>query len=110
MRRIAAIASLALLAAAPVTVPAGAQMPPGDVEAGQSLARQWCSSCHVISRGEPRRVIEAVPSFPSIADNPAVTEMRLRVFLQTPHERMPNLMLSRAQIDDVISYILSMKR
>jgi hypothetical protein len=33
----------------------------------------------------------------------------LRVFLQTPHDRMPDLHLSREEIDDLIAYILSMR-
>jgi len=36
--------------------------------------------------------------------------MGLEVFLQTPHGRMPDLHLSRDEIDDVSAYILSLKR
>jgi hypothetical protein len=38
-----------------------------------------------------------------------VTETSLRVFLRTPHTRMPDFILSRAETDDVISYILSLR-
>jgi mono/diheme cytochrome c family protein len=38
------------------------------------------------------------------------TEMGLHAFLQTPHQRMPDLHLSREEIDDVAAYILSLRR
>ena len=41
--------------------------------------------------------------------DPAVTELSLRVFLQTPHRNMPNLQLSQKETDDVIGFILSLK-
>jgi hypothetical protein len=36
--------------------------------------------------------------------------MGLRAFLQTPHDRMPDLHLTRNEIDDVAAYILSLKK
>jgi hypothetical protein len=32
------------------------------------------------------------------------------VFLRSPHRNMPNLILSEAESDDVIAYILSLKK
>ncbi len=49
------------------------------------------------------------PSFQEVADDPAVTEVSLRVFLRTPHDDMPDYMLTPSETDDVISYILSLK-
>ena len=40
---------------------------------------------------------------------PSTTAMSLHAFLQTPHPRMPNYILSAGEIDAVSSYILSMK-
>lgn len=99
------------LAVSLLLVPAAAlaQSLPGDAEAGRVLALKSCSSCHVVA---PRQVppgTDAVPTFAAIARDPAVTETGLRVFLQTPHARMPDLILSRVEIDDVISYILSLR-
>ena len=39
----------------------------------------------------------------------ATTPLSLRVFLQTSHNRMPNLSLSRDQTDNVAAYILSLR-
>jgi hypothetical protein len=33
----------------------------------------------------------------------------LRAFLQTPHARMPDLHLTREEVDDLASYILSLR-
>src|SRR5262245_2143912 len=81
----------------------------GDLENGRRLSQQWCSECHVISRDQTRAPNAAVPTWPSIADNPATTEFRLRAFFQTPHQNMPNIALTRGQMDDIITYILSLK-
>jgi hypothetical protein len=50
------------------------------------------------------------PSFSAIAHMNDVTPMGLRVFLQTPHSRMPDLHLTRAEADDLIAYIVSLRR
>ena len=83
---------------------------PGDPQAGLQLARQWCAECHVISRDQTRAPNAGVPTWPNIADDPGTTEFRLRAFFQTPHQNMPNIALSRQQTDDLITYILSLKR
>jgi mono/diheme cytochrome c family protein len=49
------------------------------------------------------------PSFLEVAAHPATTALSLRVFLQTPHATMPNLMLTPEETDDVISYILTLR-
>ena len=54
-------------------------------------------------RGDP-------PSFQSVADLPSTTGLSLNVFLHSNHKNMPNLILSRADSDDVIAYILSLKQ
>jgi hypothetical protein len=36
--------------------------------------------------------------------------MALRAFLQTPHSRMPDLHMSREEIDNITAYILSLRR
>ena len=40
----------------------------------------------------------------------STTPMSLRAFLQTPHSRMPDLRLSRDEIDNLTAYILSLRR
>lgn len=80
-----------------------------DARRGRALAERWCSECHAVAPGAPARD-PAAPDFPAIAAEPSATGYALRVFLRTPHETMPNLILGRHEIDDIISYLLSLKR
>ena len=86
-----------------------AQGLPGDAGAGRELALSHCASCHAIARLPLWPPLSRARSFADIARSPETTELGLRAFLQTPHARMPNLVLSRPQTDDVISYILSLR-
>lgn len=83
---------------------------PGDATAGRNIALQSCAGCHVVAERQPRPGMDGAPAFVTLARDPAITETSLRVFLQTPHRRMPNLILSNREIDDIVSYILSMRR
>ncbi|WP_186420837.1 cytochrome c [Bosea sp. CS1GBMeth4] len=80
----------------------------GDVAAGRQLASTWCASCHRIS-GRDRDPSRVPPDFGAVAAMPRQTEMSLRVFLQTPHGEMPRYQFSRAELDDIIAYILSLR-
>lgn len=80
----------------------------GDPEAGLKLARAWCSNCHLIeSSGQATST--GAPTFAAIARNSSVTPLSLKVFFQSPHQRMPDLHLSNSEIDDLIAYILSLR-
>jgi len=81
---------------------------PGDPQAGGQLAQDVCSACHLVTRDQADDP-EIGPSLIEVAEHPASTEMSLRVYLQTPHATMPNIMLTPEETDDVISYILSLK-
>lgn len=81
---------------------------PGDPQAGSQLAHEVCASCHLVARDQADDP-EIGPSLVDVAQHPASTEMSLRVYLQTPHATMPNIMLTPEETDDVISYILSLK-
>ncbi len=103
---IAGVAGLAALLACPA--PASAQ-DVGDVDAGRQIAETWCINCHVVAPSQTRGTSNGAPPFSAIAAKKQITPMSLRVFLQTPHYRMPDLQLSRNQIDDVSAYILSLR-
>lgn len=104
------LGTLATVAVALSAVAAQAQqIGPGDKENGLKLARQWCGECHVIAPDQTRPTNAAVPTWPSIANKPETTEFRLRAFLQTPHQNMPNIQLTRSETDDLITYILSLR-
>ena len=101
LRLFATLAAVALFLS--VISPASAA---GDAKAGRDLARVWCSGCHVVdqSRGGP----DTAPPFPTIARRGSEGRGWLRAWLAAPHPPMPNLSLSRQQIDDVVAYLDSL--
>jgi mono/diheme cytochrome c family protein len=90
--------------------PASTQVAQGDPQQGQALAQAWCSSCHMVSPQQQNAGNDAVPSFASVARMPSTTQTSLEAFLQSPHPPMPDLELSRNQLDDVAAYILSLRK
>jgi mono/diheme cytochrome c family protein len=82
----------------------------GDVAAGRQLAETWCSNCHVVGPGQRRGTSNGAPTFAAIARLKSTTHVALTVFLQTPHDRMPDLHMSRDEIDNVAAYIISLRR
>jgi cytochrome c len=87
--------------------PLAAQSSRGNVAAGRSLASQWCSGCHAV---EPNSVGIFAADFAEIAKLPSTTALSLKVFLQTSHRSMPNFILQPDEANDIVAYILSLKR
>ena len=87
--------------------PLAAQNLRGSVEAGRRLASQWCSGCHSV---EPKTVGIFAADFAEIAKLPSTTALSLKVFLQTSHRNMPNFILQPDEANDIVAYILSLKR
>jgi mono/diheme cytochrome c family protein len=81
----------------------------GDLAAGHKLADTWCSSCHLTGEARGTVVSNGAPTFAAIAADKSTTVLSLRAFLQTPHARMPDLHLSRDEVDDLATYILSLR-
>ena len=81
----------------------------GDRDQGRQIANRWCAECHDITGMSPR-LTEGPPSFLTVANRTDTTAAGLRAFLHTPHGQMPNLALTRAEIDDLIAYVMSLKR
>lgn len=90
--------------AQPADAPTG-----GDVVVGHALAAHWCAGCHQVE-ASPGHARDVPPSFVAVAAMTSTTESSLRAFLQTPHANMPDLKLSQTQIDDLVAYILSLKK
>lgn len=81
------------------------------VSAGRALAVKTCSECHVVvPRQFMRQRKGGAPDFADVANDRSTTPMGLLVFLHTPHASMPNLILSNRESNDVIAYIMSLKR
>jgi len=111
-RRAAALVSLASLLALllqGLAVPAAMAQDRGDAAAGHQMAQRWCSNCHMVDPTQQNAAANGVPPFAAIARMTSMTALSLRVFLQTPHIRMPDFQLTNGEIDDVVAYILSLK-
>jgi mono/diheme cytochrome c family protein len=79
----------------------------GDASAGREITTAWCAGCHRIS-AKDRDVNRVPPDFGAIARMPSITELALRVFLQTPHGDMPRYQFSPKEMDDIIAYVFSL--
>jgi mono/diheme cytochrome c family protein len=80
------------------------------VKRGSALAKTWCSGCHVTGARSQRSAADIAPTFADIANNKAISDARILGVLNRPHGRMPTDALTARQIDDVVSYILSLRR
>jgi cytochrome c len=79
-----------------------------DASKGAQIARQWCANCHVIGGNPAGPVPQGPPSFQMVAHS-GMTADQLRAFLSHPHGAMPNLALTRTEIDDLIGYIETLR-
>jgi mono/diheme cytochrome c family protein len=81
----------------------------GDAAAGRQLAERWCASCHVVTAKADSGTSNGAPTFVAIGRAKSTTYLSMRAFLQTPHDRMPDLHLSRDEVDDLTAYLLSLR-
>jgi cytochrome c2 len=79
-----------------------------NASAGSRIAQRWWVNCHVISSAQTGTVTQGPPSFPTIAKS-GMSNDQLRAFLSHPHDAMPDLALTRDEIDDLIAYIRSLQ-
>ena len=101
---------LSLFIAAAFALPAQALAQPASSHSlGRQVAIELCSSCHQIAEDRPQPRQNAA-SFFAIANLPSTTALSLKVFLRSNHKGMPNLIVSESDSDDLIDYILSLKR
>jgi mono/diheme cytochrome c family protein len=77
---------------------------------GLAIARQTCSECHAIQKGQTRSPNSSSPTFVEIANVPGMTTMALMAALTTPHAGMPMFILTADQRESIIAYILSLKQ
>jgi mono/diheme cytochrome c family protein len=94
-----------------------------DPAVGRSFAQRTCGYCHMVTEDQGFAPLVSKfrdqqpqgPNFSAIAANPRNTEERLRTFLMTTHksvgkdEGMPNPLLANHQIDNIVSFIISLR-
>jgi mono/diheme cytochrome c family protein len=79
----------------------------GDPQAGFDYAKRVCSVCHAISAEQSPN--PKAPRFREVADTPGITGTALRVWMETSHPTMPNIIVEKDDMLNVIAYILSLK-
>ena len=79
----------------------------GDAERGQLLAERWCLDCHVVAPDTPGG--EIGPAFATVASREGNQADVVRAWLVDPHPPMPNMSLTMAEIDDLATYIMSLR-
>lgn len=79
----------------------------GDPQAGFEYAKAYCSGCHGISAEQSP--LPKATRFREVADRPGVTGTALRVWMETSHPTMPNIVVEKQDMLNVIAYILSLK-
>jgi mono/diheme cytochrome c family protein len=82
---------------------------PADAAHGETLARRWCASCHIVAKDQKRGADNA-PAFASIAKMPGFSAEKIAQFLMDPHPKMPDMQLTRNETRDLGAYIASLAR
>jgi mono/diheme cytochrome c family protein len=79
-----------------------------DARKGETLAKRWCATCHVVAADQQVGTTQS-PAFSTIARKPELNEATLALFLLNPHPRMPDMNLSRSEAADLAAYIKTQK-
>jgi len=103
MRKLPLVAALLASALSPV-----AALAAGDPGMGRILAQHWCNTCHA-GAGSGTASDSAPPLATAVRQSGRTPEM-LRGWLADPHGRMPNLSLTRSEIDDLVAYLVTLQR
>ena len=76
-----------------------AQAKAADPDIGGQLAQRWCTSCHVIAGiGHGGETAPALPP-------PDRSQRWLRAWLTNPHPPMPDMHLSRDEVEDIVAFL-----
>jgi mono/diheme cytochrome c family protein len=82
----------------------------GDKAAGRTYAQAHCGECHGVESADEVSPDFNAPNFIAVANTPGMTARALAVWLQTSHPNMPNFMIPAEQKDNVIAYIMSLRK
>ena len=105
----AIVISTALAVVLATPQPLLAQSSRGDAASGRLYAMNWCTECHSVEP-ETAGTGQFAPDFTAVAKSPSTTGFSLRAFLRSDHLRMPRFALKRTEVDDIVAYILSLRR
>lgn len=81
----------------------------GTPEHGLDFARKVCAECHLVADEAGLSPRSGVKTFKEIANTPGMSAMAIGAWMQSEHEHMPHIVLAPGDLNDVISYIVSLK-
>ena len=82
----------------------------GNVSEGATYARAHCAECHGVDASPEDFSPNAdAPDFSVVANTPGMTEMAVRVWLQTSHPTMPDFIIPAEVRDNLAAYTMSLK-
>jgi mono/diheme cytochrome c family protein len=82
----------------------------GDPQMGARLAQDVCVECHAVDPDDTVSLNFSAPPFQQIADQPEITPLALAVWFRSPHPTMPNFVLAADENQDIIAYIMSLRK
>ncbi len=103
---ICAAAAVALMATA---APQAFAQSGGDASRGAAYAQSNCARCHGVGPGDKFSPVPGLAAFRVIANTPGMTGTAIAVWLRTPHNSMPNLVIEAGDRADLIAYISSLR-
>jgi hypothetical protein len=77
---------------------------------GKDLAEKLCTNGHLIGSGQQQAQANAdVPSFHEIANREGQTTGAITTRIMLPKHPMPTIPLTKAELADLVAYILSLR-
>ena len=98
MRIAMIVGTIISLGCAPIALAAA-----GSAEAGRQFVMRSCSSCHATETA--KTATDNAPPFSLVAKTNKNNPAWIRGWLMAPHPPIPNISLSRQQIDDIVAYL-----
>lgn len=105
-------AKVAAQAAAVPAVGSPQPRPAADIAAGHERASLICAVCHVVGPDQSAAPVltPPAPAFAEIVNRPGTTPSGLHDFLAKPHGKMPNPSLMDQQIDELVAYMMTLRK
>lgn len=73
-----------------------------DAAKGKIVAQRWCASCHVVAKDQSKGSVDA-PTFAAISAGRTVAQ--IKGALVTAHTQMPDMSLTREEVENLIVYL-----
>lgn len=100
-----AVAGVHIALAWGISATAIAQVAEPSARQGRELAIRLCRNCHVVDNAAGQAVPAGTLTFRGMATKPGQTGEQITAVLIQPHAPMPDIQLTRAEIDNIIAYL-----